>query len=842
MKKFLSLVLALVMTMSLVTVAGAEDFTDDTSIDYKEAVEVMTAVGVVNGYADGSFGPDVLLNRGQAAKIICNMILGPTTAGALAANEAPFKDVPADHVFAGYIAYCVNEGILSGYADGTFRPAATLTGYAFWKMLLGALGYDASIEGYTGNNWAIAVAKRGLNIGLGAGLDGSFVGTKPVTRQEALLYAFNAMKSDMVDYGNKSTISVGDITITTSADADTIGSNNNKVADNGKLQFAEKYFEDLQKVTANQKDDFGRPAHTWKNGKDKIGTYTDTADYVVVLDDAYTTLPKLVEYVMDNSSDDLNADAAIAGGKTYLNGDKLDDKNAVVAKLSDASKAGTVIELFVGDDDIVDVIVAYKYELAEIKSVSTKVPAAAAKKGATTSIKLEYVDTSATVTKYDAYDNNAASVLAGYDADTYVKGTKIGLVKTAGGTIIDSFVAESVEGLVTAKGTDYATIDGTKYVMAGGRTIGSIDFDKEYTIYLDPNGYGLEFAGDNKTDLKNVYYVTGTYGESTKGNTTYYAEVVSLDGEVKDVVIKTPAQFGNTVSTTWDKVGGLYLLTLNKDDEFEGAAFTSSNSDFDVNVGTLAKDVKADAASATFGSKTYFDETTEFVSIKTKTTSEAVKEVKTAEGGMSMKAGVKAIAITEDGKVDALYVLYVGEAISAAVNTEDVVFVTKQSTDEAGADTFWTEVVFMTDNAADTIEVVEAADGIAEGVGFYTYAINDDGHYELTPVDQKTGTKVDEDWSGWTYILFQKSGIHGTTVTYKDGYADLEDVAFAGATVTDLRDQDALSTYKYDRAIIDAEDIIDAAESNAVHARVYVTDGVITYIAISDAENAKPVQ
>ena len=46
------------------------------------------------------------------------------------ADAAPYKDVPTNHTFAGYIAYCQKEGIISGYADGTFKPAATLTGYA----------------------------------------------------------------------------------------------------------------------------------------------------------------------------------------------------------------------------------------------------------------------------------------------------------------------------------------------------------------------------------------------------------------------------------------------------------------------------------------------------------------------------------------------------------------------------------------------------------------------------------------------------------------------------------------------------------------------------------------
>ena len=85
MKKFLALVLALVMTMSLVTISAGAEFTDADSITYEEAVEVMSAAGVVSGDTTGAFNPTAGLTRGAAAKIICNMILGPTTAGALAA-------------------------------------------------------------------------------------------------------------------------------------------------------------------------------------------------------------------------------------------------------------------------------------------------------------------------------------------------------------------------------------------------------------------------------------------------------------------------------------------------------------------------------------------------------------------------------------------------------------------------------------------------------------------------------------------------------------------------------------------------------------------------------------
>ena len=251
MKKFLSLVLALVMTMSLVTVsAGAKDFTDSSKIQYTEAIDVMSAVKVIDGYADGSFNPSATLTRGAAAKIICNLLLGPTTASALVADAAPYKDVPVNHTFAGYIAYCQKEGIISGYADGTFKPANTLTGYAFMKMLLGALGYDAAIEGYTGSNWSINVAKRALNIGLDDDLVADFNGVKAVTREEACLYAFNTLKATMVEYDSTTNVNVGGATVVIAGskakDVANTGKSDGNIDKDNKMQFAEKYFEDLK--------------------------------------------------------------------------------------------------------------------------------------------------------------------------------------------------------------------------------------------------------------------------------------------------------------------------------------------------------------------------------------------------------------------------------------------------------------------------------------------------------------------------------------------------------------------------------------------------------------------
>ena len=280
MKKFLSMVMALVMVMSLVTIsAGAKDFTDNDVITYDEAVAVVSEVGIVDGYADGEFKPANTLTRQAAAKIICNLILGPTTAAELHADTAPYRDVPANGEFAGYIAYCQSKGIISGYADGAFRPGNTLTGYAFMKMLLGALGYDATLESYVGSNWSINVAKQAIGIGLNKGLEGEFNGIKAVTREEACLYAFNTLQADLVEYSQRLTTTINGTEVTLSSGGahakewSTQQTRVNNIREDDIIQFAEEYFNKLEKKADT--DEFMRPSYTWLYDKEEIGTYVN---------------------------------------------------------------------------------------------------------------------------------------------------------------------------------------------------------------------------------------------------------------------------------------------------------------------------------------------------------------------------------------------------------------------------------------------------------------------------------------------------------------------------------------------------------------------------------------
>ena len=91
LKKVLALVLVVATLMGFATVAGAQ-FTDDSSVTYKEAVEVMSAINVINGYTDGSFRPAANVTRAQMAKMIAYIVAGGEDVGDLYASANVFTE------------------------------------------------------------------------------------------------------------------------------------------------------------------------------------------------------------------------------------------------------------------------------------------------------------------------------------------------------------------------------------------------------------------------------------------------------------------------------------------------------------------------------------------------------------------------------------------------------------------------------------------------------------------------------------------------------------------------------------------------------------------------------
>ena len=571
MKKFLSLVLALVMTMSLVTVsAGAKDFTDSSKINYAEAVDVLSEAKVIDGYADGAFNPSNTLTRGAAAKIICNLILGPTAASALVADAAPYKDVAANHPFAGYIAYCQKTGIISGYADGTFKPANSLTGYAFMKMLLGALGYDAANEGYTGANWSINVAKQAISIGLNDGLKGEFNGVKAVNREEACLYAFNTLNATMVEYTNQ-TIVIANGTVKTDKVAKDMENNarTETIKDDNKMQFAEKYFTNLEKEPTA--DDFGRPANKWTYKNTDIGTYVDYSLMVAEYTNGVSG-KEVYNKVGKTAMDKYDVAAYVDGNdasKTILPNVAKDNKDDLTG-----TDTGVLTQVFVNDDEKEAVVTEINTYLgiADSDYSAKKDEADFTVYGLKKSGKVHVMD------KADDGKSYVSFKVSGEDFDvSKVEEDDAYLFTVAAGEVQTFVPAETIKGteITSFKKGSNVTVGGTKYdfsnaayydnealkVYTGENNNDTINLkDTTYNVYLDT--YGNLIGLEEVDAIDNYVFITGAdINSSNLATKTTDANAIFLDGTSK--VIEVSKTKGDGVSPS-PVVNAWYTYTVDK--------------------------------------------------------------------------------------------------------------------------------------------------------------------------------------------------------------------------------------------------------------------------------------
>ena len=586
MKKFLSLVLALVMTMSLFTItAGATEFkdlTDVDSIEHKEAVELFNKIGIITGYEDGSFGPEKTITREQAAKIIAIMALGNDAAAQLGAEKAPFPDVPATSQFAGYIGYCVSTGIIDGYNDGTFKPKGTLTGYQFAKMLLGVLGYGVNDE-YVGSNWALNVARDGATIGL---FKDATVTAGLIDRDNATQIAFNALISDLVAwsellgaYTNKANPLAG----TTVGEQTLLGT------------LAQNIFE----LTPTYKtDSYGYDTRAWRQNGRVITSYYRTGEVIDTITDMGTTgnnIYKNYAWEVDRNGDAVALEIYYngtpvtntkTGSEMFKGGDKLSKAaNALgIAALPALGNGSTVVLVDEDDDGSVDkIVMTYSY-LAQV----TKVTAATSTS-----------DRKVTLNVNVAGVTNATPETEKFAKDEYILVTPAGTYTTTPvasysenfGEPLDMTSAEIVTGAINAyyrntatyassamtglKNDGSVTVDGTKYsydksfnskdVLGADLSAGSYKLNKAtYNFYLDANGYviGVEVKQDAINDYAYIIAVGEDAFQSSK-----VVKTLLSDGTIKTLTVSSKSNIATALNKDGSDKGRIFSYSINADNE-----------------------------------------------------------------------------------------------------------------------------------------------------------------------------------------------------------------------------------------------------------------------------------
>ncbi len=212
----LSLALLILLLIPF-TAFAALDFTDANEIEHKEAVQALVSLTVMAGRADNSFDPEGAITRAEIAKILTILDTGGTLPDLANTNTTPFTDLatPTSTWAQGFISFCYTEKIVNGRTETSYEPDANVLPLEAAKMLLAAAGYDPTIEGMVGSNWAANTSNLANTVGLFKNV-GQIDVNAPLSRDNAAQMAYNLLSVDVVEYiiepaidanGNLTTIS-----------------------------------------------------------------------------------------------------------------------------------------------------------------------------------------------------------------------------------------------------------------------------------------------------------------------------------------------------------------------------------------------------------------------------------------------------------------------------------------------------------------------------------------------------------------------------------------------------------------------------------------------------------
>lgn len=574
-KKVLALALAVVMLLSFATVASAASVTSDwyedvEDIDYKEAVDVLGMIGVMEGYPDDTFRPDKTITRAEAAKIIAMFDNGSASINGLYTSANPFTDC-VDHWAESFIAYGAKTGIISGMGDATkFMPENNVTGVQFLKMVLVVLGYDAKTEGLTGSSWdvnTLALAKR---VGLTASLGVKFDYSADLKRQEAAVIMLDALRAETVVYGSALGVNVSKFNSAVNDWLDNATTNpyqfeglsiNGAVYMTvaGAVKTGELLGEEWGLEEGYTEDAFYRPYRTWELDGTVIGEYM---------------YPVLAEYTIATNGCEVLADIGVAKSNAsksvtaehYVNGNTYNDvtlqHNVVTTTVDCAAEEvdfggqGTLTQVFYLNAAAAKALgVEAGYRITEIETwlgqVTDVVKKTTNKDGHLVSaynVEIEPVTGNGNV--HDAFDCLAGTTVVATDTDGLKEGEYVLFSYSAKAGAVGAYYVESA----TYKSGKFDGFKDNSYPsqtrFEGAYIPDSYHFHLGYTMSKTAAQFGTKTVFFDRYDniigmvdsVADFDYVVidKMWVEYSKGDASLHANIVDIDAKTStDVVIDT---------------------------------------------------------------------------------------------------------------------------------------------------------------------------------------------------------------------------------------------------------------------------------------------------------------
>ena len=528
--------------------AGAASYSDKADIKATTAVDMLSSLGVIQGYEDGSFKPNTTVTRAQMAKMIFTIMNGGNdNAKAYTSLPTKFTDLPTAAWAQGYVRYLQNTGIIAGKSVTKFAPNDTVTGLEAAKMVLVAAGYNAEKAGLTGAAWAQNTMKYGQLNNLFEDVDADLNAALP--RQYAAQILYNALdmkrvvwSNDINDFKNATDVS-GEKTIgekymdlyKTSAEVltsvkKTSGKDTYEIKLADKVKYADdKKEQEFTKVPTDVSDLLGLKVKVLvrvkTNGdQDVYGVYADDDSKVIATgtvgqlesvgaaSDKKTKLAG-TEYKMDETRDGLKV--------IYANQGQSTDKLSKIEGQKDISEvAGTVKLVDTNGNNKVDTVVVTPAVVGQVTYAGSK--------SVTISNKVGSKD----IDDLDIYEGYAKDDWTVVTSDTYT---------ASGDTAVAKIDVTTAKVTSTKKNNSTVTevkVNDEWYKIADNAEVDTLKAGNTYDFAIVGN-YVVN-ADETEADSSDVLVVTD-FEDAKNGmqsSTTQKVKAYFLDGSSKTITVE----------------------------------------------------------------------------------------------------------------------------------------------------------------------------------------------------------------------------------------------------------------------------------------------------------------
>ena len=544
MKKVLSIVLSLVLVICMMPVmafAGTNDaaYNDIAGEKCEGAVNVLDAVGVVDGYENGTYKPEKVVTRAEMAKLIITALGMDSYA---TATKSSYSDMALAQWAIPYVEYATNLGIIEGVGGGRFSPGNPVTYEQAVTMIVRALGYTTDCNEMNGT-WPAVYVQKATALGIFKNVEGNQYGTG-ANRGDVAIMLYNALDIPQV-YADK--------------DGETHykqGEYNSETKDYARITMMSILNKDgeskYQVVTSQMADDAVTDIRAYIGAAAKVTT--DKNDHVIAVGDIQTTFlsgkvsndgKKFTvgdtEYTLPTSEDsyvDVNASTGGKGEKQKA--DQI--KNGETSTVSDFK--GTL-------KPKAKVTIAAKVSGKTIKEIYSVADWTVTKAAVISDSQINTIKNKQTLLGYDFTLNDDREIdmtsfeLVGVDSLDKIEKDDIVYVYTGTDKEITRVaVGQQVVNAELTKVTsnEKYTVDGTEYKLAAKETAGISESSPGYSIAsdvkagdevelsLDAYGYIYKLEADSANRLYAAVLKTGKDTDAYN-ETTYSLQFLNSAGE-----------------------------------------------------------------------------------------------------------------------------------------------------------------------------------------------------------------------------------------------------------------------------------------------------------------------